>query len=38
MDDSDPLLAVAIVAATVFSVLAGGSVMLGNVLAGRPPW
>ncbi len=34
----DPLLAAGIVLATVVSVLAAGSVMLGNVLGGRPPW
>lgn len=34
----EPLLAAGIVLAAVVSVVAGGSVMLGNVLSGRPPW
>lgn len=37
-DDSSPLIAAAIAIATVVSVLAGGSVMAGDALAGMIPW
>lgn len=37
-DDSNPMIAVGIVIATVVSMFAGGSVMVGDALSGIVPW
>lgn len=38
MGDADPLIAVGIAIATVVSMLAAGSVMVGDALSGSLPW